>query len=316
MLIRILVSCLILYWLDAISCCDVNIKVEPTHVIAGRNFIKTHTNITFTASLANLTITQPSNLTYEWLYVQSSKNLTLPGNSSQITYAFESVDEDSFVKVVVKQIGENSTIVKCSNEKLLSIRDQINIVKKEITQHIYHGDLFSATFVFNGTLPVDYSYRLCHNSTHNKTCYPTVIHPEYFGYSIRTKDYYLRVGNYTINLDMNNYASDLSQTIAIKVFETLRRERVNYVPLISCILAVLILLFGVAIHFKFKKSITTETADFDCTREVYGDEEWDEVQTFGERLRYLLFGLKRSEQECLLGDSSPSKRRSRNSRAR
>lgn len=269
--------------------CSVNIRIEPMYLVKGKHYIKTHNNITFTAE-----VQKPApDLTYEWY----SKNQTLPGNSSQITHIFDAVDEDGSIKVVVRRVNKTE---ECFNEKHLGIRNEINIIKKEIKQHIYHGDLFGASFVFNGTVPVDYSYQLCHNSTHNRNCYSAITHFNYEGNEIKTLDYYLHVGNYVLHFHINNYASDVSQNIAIKVIETARKQRVNYVPITSSILAVLILLTGLALNVKFKKSVCTETADFDFTRNIYEDEEWDEVQTFGERLRYLLFGLNRTEQKGLL----------------
>lgn len=289
MLLKLLIPGL-LAWAHLVYSLSVDISIQPSRLLKDRWYIKTHNSINFTAEVSG--IEPNASLIFEW----SSSNVTIPGNTSSIAHVFDTTNEDSTIKVLVRQ---NDTQLNATAIKKLAIRDEIMIIKRDYKQHIYHGDLFSATFTINGTPPVYYCHELCHNSTRNHNCWPEECHTT-FGPDIITKPIYLHVGSYVLNLSLENIASKLSQSIAIKVIETAREQGVNYVPIICSVLAVLILVTGFALNLKFKKSAFTETADFDFTRNTYEDEEWDEVQTLGERVRYLLFGLNRNEQRGLL----------------
>lgn len=269
-----------------------DIRISNNQQLGGINYIVTGRNITFTADIFDSRYKNDS-LLYHWF----SKNETLPtfNGSSQMIHIFGAPDEDNFIQVVVLDPKTNNT---GTDTKKLAIRDPINWIQSDYRQHIYHGDLFSAYFKFNGTKPFVYNYTLIYNSTKDVLFRN---HGKIFDDYVIIKPIFLRsIGNYILDFRINNIASAESKVISIKVLETARMQSVNYVPIISCILAVLILLSGVALHFKFKKIVNMETADLDFTRNAFEDEEWDEVQTFGERVRYLLFGLNRSEQRGLL----------------
>lgn len=265
----------------------VNIRLEPAHLLHGRDYVPTGTNLTATAEVldekySNLT------LTYQW----SIKNTTIPSklNASSITYLFNNPDNDTSLKVlVVHQPNDSGT-----SEKSLVVRNPVSIAALEGKLFLQHGDLLEVSLKFNGTGPFKTCYRFCletnaknKDSDDCKECAPS---HETNSTQVHLTQYLREVGNYSLMFIVDNIASRVTKQYSVKISETVRKPTIPYLPIVSSISAVMILLIGVTLHLKFKKTVHTETADFNFTRNFYEEEDFfNEELSLLQRIKCLLF---------------------------
>lgn len=262
----------------------VNIQLKPAKYLYGKDYIATDAEFTATAEILdekykNLTIT------YQW----STKNTTIvtDAKASQITYKFTQPDEDNFLKVLVIHDANYTG----TSEKKIVVRNPIQITEPENNKlFLEHGELLDISFKLNGTGPITSCYRFCYEmaDTDKCKCKPdSLVRRD----EIRISHYLHYVGNYTLLIAVDNVADHVEKHYTVKIIDTVHSQTAPYVPIVSSILAVIILLTGIALHMKFKKTVQTETADFDFIRSYEDDdlEDWGEVQTLSQRVRYLLF---------------------------
>lgn len=272
---------------------DISLLPPPKcYTSENRCFVTTGTNFTATANVDSKY--NNKNLTYQWS-LGDQVILTGP-NQTKIVFPRP---ELTTLKVLVK--SENNQIGEY--EQNLTVRDPIAIIKTEGKQHIYHDDLFNWTIVFNGTGPFYYCFHLC--KAKKSTCDPCHFEPiKLYENTLTIGPLYLpTIDEYILAIYLTNIASEIQpKPITIIVENPVREPKVLYVPIISSILAVLILLVGVAIHLKLRKTVDAETADFDFIRDSSEDQEWTEEQSFKERVMYLLFGSVPGERRSLFGN--------------
>lgn len=272
----------------------VTIRLDPAHYLHGRGFVATGTNITATADVEDAKF-KNSSLTYQWF----NKNGTITNaNASILVYKFDKPEEHNFLKVSVT-LKPNGTGI---SQKNLTIRDPIKLLDSIGKTNIEQGELLELSFHFNGTGPFEYCHRICPESD-SEGC--EKCNPDFETWLDRVNiTHYRPVSNYSLLFTIDNIVSRQEKRLTIRISEAVKRQKIAYVPIISSISAVFILLIGVGLHLKFKRTVHMETADFDFTRTAYHDEEeWDEEQSFFQRVIYLLFKDDHSDQGNLLNTS-------------
>lgn len=283
------------------------IGIQPYSQLHGKIYVPTGKNLTIRADVTDDKFRNLS-LTYQWSTRQHVIDTT---NVSQIVYAFDQPDENEFMKVLVFH-PQNDTGV--SQEDII-VRDPIKLDDPVGKTFLEHGELLDLMFRYNGTGPYQYCFRLCYEKSEAdcEPCDSTADEARMTASQhVAILKYLPKVGNYTLFFSVYNIATRVDRYYAIKITDILRPQTIPYIPIISSILAVLILLVGLALHLKFKQTIYTETADFDFIRQAYDDrleEVWDEEQSFFQRVRYLLFQMEWSTSDANLSDSNMSSSR-------
>lgn len=273
----------------------VTIRLDPAHYLHGKGYIATGTNITATAEIEDSRFPN-SSLTYQWF----NKNGTIPNDNStsSITYRFDEPEEDNFLRVLVAHKPNDTGV----SQKNLIIRNPVQLINPIGKTNIEHGELIKLTFMFNGTGPFNYCHKFCYESDH-EGCERCNLNISTTFNQVNITHYLHNVGNYSLLFTVDNIASQQEKRLTIRISETIKRQTIPYVPIIASISAVFILLIGVGLHMKFKRTVFMETADFDFTRTAYYDEDdWDQEQSFFQRVR-ILFSSDESDQGNLLNTS-------------
>lgn len=251
----------------------------------GVYFMPTGENITAKAHVHGHT--DGANLTFQW---SEDNQVIVTNNMSE-----RIIKKDKPMKIILKVLVMDDKSRQAETEVKLDIKIPVKLTSFEGKQHMYHDDLLDWTFHYDGTGPFHYCYKISFKGLNCSPIYETnenhlTTGPNYLPY----------IDDYILFIYITNYAGPpYTNTFSISIEETVKKPKILYVPIVSSIIAVLILLTGVALHFRFRKRVGAETADFDFTRNAYENDEWDEEQTFGERVRYLLFGSQPEERRGL-----------------
>lgn len=264
----------------------VNIQIHPMVWRSGQRYISTGDNITLKAEVFDPLF---HNVTPDYQWSTKSGLIARGINASHISYKFKQAEPNQFIKLYVLYPDQSSG----SDEKTVTVRDPISLTEHIGKTFLEHGELLDLTIKFLGTGPYSFCYKICHNNSFNIFCQPA-CEPEWYleENQFPIVRYLPLVGNYTLFIAIDNVASKISRSFTIRVLGTIKLQTIPYIPIISSILAVLILLTGVALHQRFKRTIYTETADFDFVRQIYDDSYddniWDEEQSFLQRVKCIL----------------------------
>uniref|UniRef100_A0A6G1S5E0 Transmembrane protein 130 n=1 Tax=Aceria tosichella TaxID=561515 RepID=A0A6G1S5E0_9ACAR len=268
----------------------VNIQFKPANYLRDKNYVATNASLNAKAEISDVNF---KNQTFEYQWLVKGKDITLDKNANEINYTFSIADEEQFLELHVIQHPSNDT---GSIKKDLVIRDPINIQDPAGKLFLERGELLNITLKFSlGTAPINYCYKFCRdvNGKHNPDDCPECKPDTKVDHNQVTIVYYVRnVGNYTLVFVADNIASHVSKGYSVKITDTMKSKTIPFVPIVSSILAVVIVLSGLALHLKFKRSFVTETADFDFIRHDYNEDEdfWDDEEyTFLQRVMYLFF---------------------------
>lgn len=269
--------------LSSVACADIptNILLQPAKILHDKYYVPTKAQVSAKAEILKDEY-KNSNLTYQW----STKTETIitGWNASQISHVFDNPDEGNFLKVLVVQT--NDTKNAGSSMKNIAVRDPIVISDPSGKMFIEHGELLDVTLNWSGTGPFRFCHRIC--QPFEEPCDKCDQHIGTENAYVRIERYLRYVGNYTLLFRVDNLASVSDKRYFMKVASTFRKQKVQYVPIISSISAVLILFFGVALHIKFKKTVDMETADFDFFESAQDEDELLEGDTFCQRVCHLL----------------------------
>lgn len=262
------------------------------------------TNASFTAK-AEIQDVKFKNVSVEYQWSVKNKTIVTSKNASEIDYTFTEADENQFLTVLVFHQPNNTG----TSKKYFVVRDPIVVQEPKGKLFLEHGELLNITLnLSSGTKPINYCYKFCRDGNDKSggedcaECTPdrTASHEQV------SIIYYLRtVGNYKLVFIADNIASHISKSYSVKIADTIRPGTVPFVPIISSILAVIIVLSGLALHMKLKKSLVTETADFEFIRHDYNEEEdfWNNEEfTFFQRVRYL-FSKEDRDNDTSVNDS-------------
>lgn len=259
-----------------------NILLRPALILHDKYYVVSKAQLSATAEI-NSEKFRNSSLKYQW--ATKTGTLVTGTNASQINCTFDKPDDDTFLNLLVVQVG-NETNNHGTSRKNLAVRDPVAISDPIGKLFILHGELLSITLRWTGTGPFKICFRICAESF-KKFCNDCELlfetsEPEY------KIDRYLRSGNHTLLFKVDNLASASDKHYSIRVESTYRPQKVPYVPIVSSISAVLILFSGVALHLKFKKTVDMETANFEFLEIIHDEDELLEGDTFWQRVCHLL----------------------------
>lgn len=270
----------------------VNIQLRTVEYFKGKVYLSTRTNVT---AIAEILDDKYKNLTLTYQWSEKNRNISAPQNASQIVYQYDKVDEDNFLQVLVS----NSNISSGMQRKVIVVRDPINVVVPPLKLSLQVGDMLDVVLKFNGTGPFKYCVNICPLKEGVECTCKRESETEQTELKVYNYHPVRRVGNYTLAFSIDNNASRLDKQYRVEVTDVFRKPSIPYIPIIFSISAALVILTGLVLHLKLRRIVQTETADFDFIRQVYEEEEWDdddEVQTFSQRVWFVLFKSRRRDQ--------------------
>lgn len=268
---------------------DVTINASPVKVVAGTNFVAAKMPIQIQAKFDSTV--NDSTLEYEWSTKEGG--IKENKNASSIVYQFTKSDEDNFILLNVKDPKTNAT----GTAKLdVSVRSRLVVGDPVGKTFIEKGELLEISLVYSGSPPFTYCYKFCsdYDILPCTLCFPS---SETTNTTIPIVHYLHYVGNYTLFFRIENIMNYEERQYVIKINDTVRpKSNLPIAPIVSSMLAVFIIITGVALHMRFKDtSYTTETANFDFFHDD-NDEEWEQELSLIQRIRYLFSGSEQEEE--------------------
>lgn len=262
----------------------VSIGIEPSIFKDGNIYVPMGTGVKFTASISDSKYNN-STMIYKW----STKSGVIASDSKadKIEYSFTAAD-DNFIRVdVTHQDSNNKTNGTGSSQTALVVKEALVVLDPVGKLFLEHGELLHVVLKYKGSPPFYYCYKFCQDSD----ILPCVCFNMYQASEkeISITHYLHEVGNYTLLFSIENVMNKEIKHYTIKINDIVRDQTLPFVPIISSILAVFILLIGVALHLHYRRTSYTETADFNFIRTAQEEEEWEEELSFIQRVRYLFF---------------------------
>lgn len=276
-----------------IYCQDDDIPVELT--IApyiekyGKSYVTTGEQVRAAASILDSTY-MTNETTYEW----STKDglITAPGSRRNwIRHIFNQSSDNNFIKVVVNDATKKA---QGSDQFNFDVRTPVKVFDPIGKLFIEHGELLNVTLTYSGSPPFMYCYTFC---PQDDVCYCIFYHQTQNNH-VSITHYLHQVGEYTLQFIISNDLNTEDKHYTIKVTEAIRPKTIPYAPIVCTILAVCILMSGVALHLKFRQTTFTETANFDFTNN--DEDEWNQELSFIQRARYLLHGREAPNERSRL----------------
>ena len=239
-------------------------------------------NFVSTASPVNLTakIHDPSgffdaaNITFKWIVNSSPQE---EGYDQSIIHNFTQPQINN-ISVIVSAI--TTTLQKSGLFEIsLQSKDPIHNLTADghTNVELFRDESLQLNIkIDGGTPPFFYCWEITNSTTLGKICKTT---NESFFSIIR---YFSEKGKKTLTTSVKNDVSSFTKNMTILIYEIEHRTQLSFVlvPVCSIIIAIFIIVAGIAIHMKQRKELTIEVADFDFQSI---DERME--RTFWERIR-------------------------------
>ncbi|KYQ56453.1 hypothetical protein ALC60_04530 [Trachymyrmex zeteki] len=167
--------------------------------------------------------------------------------------------------------------------KKMHVRAPVSNISVEGTNWIQPWDMLSLNITCKGSGPFSKCLQFYHgkyNTTGNETC-DNVDHLYSCNFSI--SHYFLQPGVYTILIILNNEVSTQIYPLTINIYKVTTKPQLSVivVPVSCSVIAVVLIVFGVAYYIQSRVRFTIEVADFN-----FGQSNPEmEYKTFTERLR-------------------------------
>lgn len=276
-------SIILLLHSSNVSCQEEFIPVEltiaPYSEKGGKSYVTTGEEIRAAASILD-----SKYMTNETTYVWSTKDgpIIAPNiHFNSIHYVFNHSSDNNFLKVEVK---DGSNKAKGWDQFDFDVKSPVTVFDPKGALFIEHGEMLKVNLTYAGSPSFTYCYTFC---TESEFCYCIIYHTTQDN-EINIARYLHNVGEYTLLFIIYNDLNKEEKHYTIKVTGAIRPGIVPYAPIVCSILAVCILMSGVALHLKFRQTSFTETANFDFTHN--DDNEWNQELSFIQRVRYMLHG--------------------------
>ncbi|KYM94803.1 hypothetical protein ALC62_14398, partial [Cyphomyrmex costatus] len=167
--------------------------------------------------------------------------------------------------------------------KKINVRAPVSNISVEGTNWIQAWDMLSLNVTCKGSGPFSKCfqfYRGKYNVTGNETC-NNVDYLQLCNFSI--KHYFLEPSVYTLLIILNNEVNTQIYPLTINIYKVTTKPQLSViiVPVSCSVVAVVLIVFGVAYYIQSRARFTIEVADFD-----FGQSNPEmEYKTFTERLR-------------------------------
>jgi len=174
------------------------------------------------------------------------------------------------------------------------------------TSWLQHGDIWDLQVYWNGSAGFEYCIKILsgsYNVTGNETCAhfaPTTDS------QFAIKHYFRDPSLYTVLIILKNDVSKVVTKVGINIYEVTKHAQLSVivVPVSCSLIAVILIVFGVAYYVQSKNRYIIEVADFD-----FGQANDMEYKTFRERLQESISNaVYRSEFPEPGGSWSPSRK--------
>lgn len=272
---------------DSIS---ISLALSPYVSHLGTYYVPTNQPINATAILNNNSGLNVTRLAYKWSTKDGPISSATPLNASSILLTFKKPDENNFVKAEVKDLDTNAT---GTSQFDVIVKSPLVVADPTGKLFLERGELLDIKLRFTGSPPFTYCYKIC-TPYDILPCGLCLISYDTDSNVIPIVHYLHSVGNYTLLFQIGNIMNQDEKRYAIKINDTVRTSNLPIAPIVSTILAVLILISGVALHLKFRDtSYATETANFDFFND--NEEEWEQEFSFIQRVKYLFCGEESDE---------------------
>ncbi|KYN43886.1 hypothetical protein ALC56_01621 [Trachymyrmex septentrionalis] len=254
--------------------------MAPTTTIAPVNVTTVASNIT-TANLNGplvTVITLPITVTSVKPPMKST--IALPINTSTIEPA----------NISLPYICSNTSFIPPDPKKTygyfykkIHVRAPVSNISVEGTNWIQPWDMLSLNVTCKGSGPFSKClefHRGKYNATGNETCNDVV---DLLSCNFSIIHYFLEPGVYTILIILNNEVSTQIYPLTINIYKVTTKPQLSViiVPVSCSVVAVVLIVFGVAYYIQSRARFTIEVADFD-----FGQSNPEmEYKTFTERLR-------------------------------
>lgn len=149
---------------------------------------------------------------------------------------------------------------------------------------LQHGDMLSLGVKCTGSASFSYCFNFMsrlHNATGNETCDTMPVLTDKCEFNITR--YYIKSGEHTVLIIVKNDVSKMIYPVTVTVYKVSKRPQLSVivVPVSFSLVAVVLIVFGMAYYIQNRRRFTVEVADFDFGP-TYSDMEY---KTFRERLR-------------------------------
>ncbi|XP_069695665.1 uncharacterized protein [Periplaneta americana] len=292
--------------------------VAPNATTGTTSKTTTTTTTTSTTTSAPTTTAAPKNMSFQinsneisdamrMFPVQNST--IIPTLASALNMSNVTLNNSTFF---MPYICLNSSTIPADPNKTYGYFHRKLVVKAPIsnvtitgTNWLKHGDMLDLKVSCNGSADIGYCIRFftgSYNVTGNETC-PTLISTDC---QFSVIHYFREPSMYTLLIIIRNDVSKVVNKVGINVYEVTRHAQLSVivVPVSCSLIAVILIVFGVAYYVQSKNRYTIEVADFD-----FGQASDMEYKTFRERLRDSFSNaVNRSEFPEPGGSWSPSRK--------
>lgn len=268
----------------------IDLEITPVVTYLGTRFVAANKPIHVQTNVA--AVANQSLLHYNWS--TKAGPVKTDGHAAAIDYKFTKPDEETFIQVDVFDPGTNHSGQSRTD---FIVKEEL-VVKDPVGKtFLEKGELLKINLVYSGSPPFTYCYKFCSESHDLIPCFPHLCFPpsETTNTTIPIVQYLHWVDNYTLIFQIENIMNSEERQFAVKIIDTNRpRSNLPIEPIISSILAVCILITGVALHMRFKDTSYTETANFDFFHDD-NDEDWERELSLVQRVRQLFCGNDQDE---------------------
>lgn len=190
--------------------------------------------------------------------------------------------------VIAPYVCRNSSIIPPDPNKTygyfhkhITVKAPVQSVSFTGNNWLQHGDVLNLTVSCNGSSAFHYCryiYSGIYNATGDETCITSRV-SDICKFTVT--HYFSESGTYTIVLIISNDVSKTIKPVAINVYEVTKQPQLSViiVPVSCSLVAVIIIVFGIAYYIQSQNRYTVEVADFD-----FGQASDMEYRTFTERL--------------------------------
>lgn len=253
-----------------------------------------------TTASPNITIVSPNTTTINSIGTRATVVTTtmLPATVASINPSIKPTTVASSITVSTIDAANISLPYICSNTSVIPpapdkiygyfykkvyVRAPLSNISVEGTNWIQPWDMLSMNVTCKGSGPISKClqfHRGKYNVTGNETC-NSVEHLNSCNFSIL--HYFLEPSVYTILIILNNEVSTQIYPLTINIYKVTTKPQLSVivVPVSCSLVAVVLIVFGVAYYIQSRARFTVEVADFD-----FGQSNPEmEYKTFRERLR-------------------------------
>lgn len=275
----------------------IELDLQPYKLYDANIYVQTNINLSLSAKILS-DYYKDIPLIYRW----SNKDKIIADgmNITTLTYMFEKPYDSNFIRVEV--FHENNQHINDTGSSQINLLVKMPVIVQNPIGKLFiqHGELLNINLVLNGSAPFEYCYRICREGS-LIPCNFCFLNELTTDNKIPISKYLHYVGNYTLYFEVKNIFGQEYKYYALKVNGTIREQTLPIAPIASSILAVLILMTGVTLHLHFRKTASTEIADFDFIGPGQEEDDWEEELSFIERVKYIFCGQNQEYSRNLIG---------------